>query len=165
VTVVSQGDTHADVEFSGNTVIHDLLLSAGRPLIVIPNGFVAGPVGHHITVAWNGSREASRAVADAMPMLQMAEKVSVLVARSDDAQEVIRLVLDHLNRNLVAASARVLDAGDHDAGAAILAEADADGSDLIVMGGYGRARLREFVLGGATRQIVHHAPIPILVSH
>lgn len=167
LTVIGQAAPDAEEEFSGDELIHDLVLSSGRPVLVVPHTRLAQHVAQRIAVAWNGSPEASRAVADAMPLLRRAQRVGVLLARSDDRGGFGDLIRDHLARNDVAAEIIRVDAHahDNDAGVALLAEADGFAADLLVMGAYGRSRMRELVLGGATRHVLHHLPIPALMSH
>jgi nucleotide-binding universal stress UspA family protein len=167
LTVIGQAAPDADEEFSGADLIHDLVLGSGRPVLVVPYAPLAGRCGQRIAIAWDGGREASRAVADAMPLLRRAERVAVLLGDSDDRARAGELIRGHLERNGIAADIAPVDAGahDHDAGAALLAEVDAWNADLIVMGAYGRSRVRELVLGGATRHVLHHLPIPALMSH
>ncbi len=81
LTVIGQAAPDADEEFSGAELIHDLVLGSGRPVLVVPHTPLAQHVGQRIAVAWNGSREASRAVADAMPLLRRAQRVGVLLAQ------------------------------------------------------------------------------------
>ncbi len=167
ITVVGQPAADAEEEFSGADLLHDLVLSSGRPVLVVPRAALAGSLGRRIAIAWNGSGEASRALADAMPLLRKADQVAILLAKSADSAHVLAMLVNHLKRNGVAAEARGIEARayDHDAGTALLAEADAFAADLLVMGAYGRSRIRELVLGGATRHILQHLPIPALMSH
>lgn len=167
LTVIGQAAPDAEEEFSGADLIHDLVLSSGRPVLVVPCTPLAQHVGQRIAVAWNGSREASRAVADAMPLLLRAERVGVLLASGDDRSGVGDRICGHLERNGVAADILPVaaHAHDHDAGVALLAEVDGFSADLLVMGAYGRSRMRALVLGGATRHVLHHLPIPALMSH
>lgn len=167
LTVTGQAAPDAEEEFSGEELIHELLLGSGRPVLVVPHAPLAGDFGHRIAVAWNGSREASRAVADAMPLLRHAERVAVLLAKTVERPGTADLIHAHLARNGIVADIQAIDAAasDHAAGAVLLAEADAFGADLLVMGGYGRSRMRELVLGGATRHVLQHLPIPALMSH
>lgn len=167
LTVIGQAAPDAEEEFSGETLIHELVLGSGRPVLVVPHVPLAGDFGRRIAVAWNGSREASRAVADAMPLLRHAERVAVLLAKGEGRTGMADLIRGHLARNGIYAEILAVEAGasDHDAGTAVLAEADAFSADLLVMGAYGRSRVRELVLGGATRHVLQHLPIPALMSH
>lgn len=166
LTVIGQAAPDAEEEFSGAELIHDLVLGSGRPVLVVPYRPMAHHVGQRIAIAWNGSREASRAVADAMPLLAHADGVGVILAAGDRGSTA-DLITGHLERNGVAAEMLPVSAHahDHDAGVALLTEVDRFRADLLVMGAYGRSRVREVVLGGATRHVLHHLPIPALMSH
>lgn len=167
LTVIGQAAPDAEEEFSGADLIHDLVLGSGRPVLVVPYTPLAQHVGQRIAVAWNGSREASRAVADAMPLLRRAQRVGVLLAGGDDRDSVGEQIRAHLERNGVTAEILPVEAHAHahDAGIALLAEVGGFSADLLVMGAYGRSRMRELVLGGATRHVLQHLPIPALMSH
>ena len=144
----------------------DTALDSGRPVLVLP---YAGPIktlGNRILLAWDGSREASRALHDALPFLKKAKKVVVFSVNPDTdthipGQDISR----HLARHGVKAEAKHTIAPDLDVADALL-DAVADlNSDLLVMGAYGHSRIREFVLGGATRDILDQMTVPVLLSH
>ena len=145
----------------------------GRPVLVIPYIGVQRPIGHRVTVAWNGSRESTRAVHDALPLLQRAEWVELLVVEQSENAPVMataRTVEAYLQRLGVRVHLRRVTPGTTvtgtvDVGDAVLAAAmDAD-ADLLVMGAYGHSRLREVVLGGVTRHVLAHMPLPVLLAH
>ena len=147
-----------------------VLLGSGRPILVVP--YIGAPerVGRRVLVAWNASREAARAVNDALPLLEDAETVIVqsinpergIGGEGDLPAADIAL---HLARHGVTAEAAYAVAEDIGVGDALLSRVSDLGSDLIVMGGYGHSRLREFVLGGATRTVLRHMTVPVLLSH
>lgn len=142
------------------------LLNSGRPLVIVPEG-VRTFAATHPMIAWDGRREAARAVTDAMPFLQRAAQVTVLgIARAQHEEEgaPVAALLEWLQRHGVAASA-TMDKDSPDAGPALLAAATRLGADLIVAGGYGHSRVREFVMGGATRSLMHDARLLVLLSH
>ena len=121
-------------------------------------------------VAWNGSREATRAVHDALPLLRMAKSVSVfsIAATPADLPESRWPGADiaaHLARHGVKVATGHTVADPISIGDALLNRASDDGADLIVMGAYGRSQLREFVLGGATRDVLRTMTVPVLLSH
>ena len=127
-------------------------------------------VGSHVLVAWNATREAARAVNDAMPILQKAEKVTVLSVNppSEEAGGPAWPAADialHLARHGVTAEASSTVSLEIDVGNAILSRAADFGSDLIVMGGYGHSRQREFILGGVTRTLLQHMTVPVIMAH
>jgi nucleotide-binding universal stress UspA family protein len=145
-----------------------VMLGCGRPVIVVPYADRRDTIGKRVLVAWNESREAARALADATPLLVHAEAVTVLTIaqeRSDRLHEPARHVVQQLAQHGIRAEASKLVGSDAEAGDLILSRADDLGCDLIVMGGYGHSRMREFILGGATRSILQEMTVPILMSH
>lgn len=153
-------------EYGSDLLPHHLMLDLGRPVILLPQSAAPPPSAERILIGWNGSKEASRAVHDALPILQHAKSVTVLVAgqgrhhggSGDD-------LVSHLVRHGVPARLRLSDAGDAQAGDLLLEYANAEGIDLIVMGAYGYARWREVVFGGATETVLQRATVPVFLSH
>jgi nucleotide-binding universal stress UspA family protein len=114
-------------------------------------------------LGWNGRREAKRALIDALPFLKAADSVWVLTV--GDAEEVrLDRVLRMLGRHDIAAKEVVLEDKGQEPGALLLEQAQANDVDLLVMGAYGHSRLREMILGGATRHVLHNATLPVLFS-
>ena len=146
----------------------ELVLSAGRPVLFVPYAGRFDDTGKRVLVAWNASREAARAVTDALPLLARAESVEV-VAFDPEAGSHGEVpgadVALFLARHGVKATAARQSAPDLEIGAQILSRAADLGADLIVMGGYGHSRLRELVLGGATRSVLQAMTVPVLMSH
>jgi nucleotide-binding universal stress UspA family protein len=145
-------------------------LTCGRPVLVVPYIGVKTPPGRHAIVAWNGSREAARAVNDALPILKGADKVEVMCVNPEhgeleDADLPGADLCLHLARHGVNAEAQTLAASDLEVGDLLLSRAADHGADLIVMGAYGHARWREVVLGGVTRQLLEQMTVPVLLSH
>jgi nucleotide-binding universal stress UspA family protein len=145
-------------------------LTCGRPVLVVPYIGVKTPPGRHAIVAWNGSREAARAVNDALPILKGADKVEVMCVNPEHGElEGADLpgadLCLHLARHGVNAEAQTLAASDLEVGDLLLSRAADHGADLIVMGAYGHARWREVVLGGVTRQLLEQMTVPVLLSH
>jgi nucleotide-binding universal stress UspA family protein len=156
---------------SGQLDIADqLVLESGRPVLIIPNTEPQGSVGERVLVAWNGRREAARAAFDALPILQRAKAVKVVWVnpQSEDAAPG-----DIPTADICSALARhgvrcegIDQIKPHvNVGETLLACARDIAADLLVMGCYGHARLREFVFGGASRHVLQHMSIPILMSH
>lgn len=144
-----------------------MIFASGRPCLLVPNGWPAERIGGHVVVGWNGGREATRAIADAMPLLAAAETVHLIVV--PDAR-IHALYGEDPGADMAAHLARqgvsvVLEqCPGEDAGTVLLdrcAEVDAD---MLVVGAMGRSRISEFVLGGATRTILSQAEIPVLLS-
>lgn len=144
----------------------DFVLHSGRPVLVIPEIGVSRPIGKRVAVAWNGGREASRAVADAMPILERAEAVEVLSIEPKGMGDLPGADLaQHLARHGVAATVKRSVANNIDASDVLLNFVADESVDLIVMGAYGHSRMREVILGGMTRDILTHMTVPVLMSH
>lgn len=145
-----------------------IALSAGRPVLVVPNSGEIPSIGRSVMVAWNGSREAARAVFDALPLLQRAASVRVLglseASRRPVGEPDIGLAAA-LARHGVKAEAVQSVAGSGDIGEAILSRLAESDADLLVMGAWGHSRLHELVFGGVTRHIARHMTVPTLLSH
>lgn len=140
-----------------------LALACGGPLLVVPDDWPARSVGRRVLVAWNGSREASRAVRDAWPFLEGAESLTVLTVSPDaEADESLRR---WLRSHGCTASLEIDRRPDSRAADAVREWAGNVDADLVVMGLYGRSRLREFVLGGVSRAMLDRPPAPLLLSH
>ena len=142
--------------------LHHLILSAGGPVLVLPRAGTGAAADARVVVAWNGSREAARAAKDALPFLVAAEAVVVLAA-GEAAGATLDAGTGLLRRHGAKVTARQIDLG-HAHGTTLLEAAAAEGADLLVMGAYGHSRLREIVLGGATREVLRDARIPVLLS-
>jgi nucleotide-binding universal stress UspA family protein len=150
--------------------LENLLLTAGRPTLVVPYAGAFGGVFSKALVAWNASRESTRAVTDALPLLQRATRVAVIVV---DAQPATGThgespgadIALYLARHGVKAEAYPTPSGDVDVGDVILSRASDIGADLIVMGAWGHSRVRELVMGGATRSLLDEMTVPVLFSH
>jgi len=145
-------------------------LASGRPILVVPYAGHFETVGRRVLVGWNATREAARAVNDAMPLLAAAEMVTVLTI---DAREGphghgelpgadISL---HMARHGVKAGIERTVSADLSVGDVLLSRAADLGADLLVMGAYGHSRARELLLGGATRALLRSMTIPVLMSH
>lgn len=148
-----------------------ITLSVGRPVLFIPYFTHAYPtLGTKILVAWNASREATRAVSDALPLLKQAERVTAMVvnAKRDRKAHVDIPAADislFLARHGVKVEATQSYTDELSVGDDLLVRA-ADGEfDLLVMGAYGHSRLREIVLGGVTQTLLQHMTVPVLMSH
>jgi len=147
-----------------------LALGAGGPVLVVPRKGGFADAGQRVVVAWNASREAKRALDDAMPLLAAARAVTVLAIKprsggrrhGDVPGADIALYLARHGVKAEAAEAWGEDAGVPDL---LLARAAELGADLIVMGAYGNPRLLELVMGGATRAVLDRAAVPVLLSH
>ncbi len=148
----------------------ELALACGRPVLAVPGAGRFEALGARVLIAWNASREAARAVSDAMPFLARAEFVAMLAVEPPwgDVEDGMR-ELSNLGRHLahcgVSAERYVAKAPEHAAGAEIIARADEACCDLVVMGAYGHSHMREIVFGGATRTLLESMKTPVLLSH
>jgi len=164
------GQAGPDADAIAYDLPEEIVLASGRPLVVVPYAGRFDTVGRTVLIAWNASREAARAVNDALPMIAPDARVTVL-ALNPDSTPVGRQgvpgagIALHLARHDVRVEASHFVSDDISIGDMILSRAADLGADLIVMGAYGRSRLRERVLGGATRHILQHMTVPVLMSH
>jgi nucleotide-binding universal stress UspA family protein len=140
----------------------DLIMSAGLPVLAVPAG--AQLDAKRIVIAWKNTREARRAVWDALPLLTRAETVRILRFASDPAPEMSNVV-ERLRLHNVPVAAEVRPRTEGSVAQDLLAAAGAIGAGLIVAGAYGHSRLREWALGGVTQGLLRQAQIPVLFSH
>jgi nucleotide-binding universal stress UspA family protein len=143
-----------------------LVFESGRPVLILPASGL-GEGRRRVAIAWDGSRVAARAVADAMPLLLAAERVHVLTVVDEKPLQAQagRLLAEVLRDRGIAAEASSVEAEDRPIGATLQDDAMALGAGLLVMGGYGHSRLRDFVLGGATLGVLNDPKMPIMMSH
>lgn len=170
LAVMGQADGAAERSAVMRDLLADVLMRAGRPVLAVPYAGTFSAAFRTVLVAWNGSREAARALNDALPLLEQAESVTVLSVQGRRALEREDVpgadAAEHLARHGIAAVAvRV----SHDGGAseadAILNYAADLGAELLVAGCYGHSRARERVLGGVSRGLLEAMTLPVLLSH
>ncbi len=158
-----------DEEGLGNEFAEQVVMESGRPVLVIPSYGNFEEFGKSVLVAWNGTREAARAVFDARPLMATASKVHVSWLDPDKDSAGMDLpgaeLAAVLARHDVDVVAEAIPTGGLAAGEALLSHAADIGADMLVMGAYGHSRLREFVFGGATRTILASMTLPVLMSH
>jgi nucleotide-binding universal stress UspA family protein len=144
--------------------VENVLFGAGRHLFLVPERMAAPPAFDHVMIAWNGGREAARAVAEALPCLRKAETVSIVDEDEDEDEDepveeqvtIGKNLVEHLLHHGVGAAVhRVMKDGS--IGSMLVAESNRVKPDLIVMGGYGHSKLREWLLGGASYEMLHNA--------
>jgi nucleotide-binding universal stress UspA family protein len=171
LTILDQPNDAAPFKGSSpDAVLVNVMMSSGRPLLAVPYAGNFDHVGDHVLVAWNASREATRAVNDAMPLLRGAKAVTVLAVNPRHGIEghgdvpAADIAL-HLARHGVKAEAAHTVATDISEGDALLSYAADIGVDLIVCGGYGHSRAREMVFGGVTRTLLQEMTVPMFFSH
>lgn len=147
-------------------VAEELIFQSGRPVILLAPSGENGPRLETICVGWDGSRSATRALADAIPLCKTARAVQVLIVTGDKDLDVDRSgIVRHLALHQVEADVIEVPASEHDAGVALMKHSVEAGADLLVMGAYGHSRTREFVLGGATRSVIGQPLLPVLFAH
>jgi len=169
LAIIGQADLNGD-DVPARRLVDHLVLDAGRPVLVVPCVGRYPTLGQKVLVAWNAGREATRAIGDAMPILETAARVSVLAINplgglGGHGELPGADIALHLARHGVKAVCQAVRADDLEVGALLLSRAADEDADLLVMGAYGRSRLRELVLGGATRHVLDHMTVPVLLSH
>jgi nucleotide-binding universal stress UspA family protein len=151
-----------------NLLVEAVLFHAGRPVLVVPYIQVEGPKLDHITVCWDGSRAAVRAIADALPLLKRAQRVDLLTISETWTPNTVFAaggMAAHLARHHIRVEVVEMPRGDVDVGNVLLNFATDSGTDLMVMGGYGHAKFGEAMFGGATRTLMQSMTVPTLMSH
>lgn len=140
------------------------LFQCGRPVLVLPQESRALPC-ETVAVAWNGSREAVRAVTAGLPFLQAAKTVRVISIGEEEKAGASERLSAFFAGHGISPQFDKLTAGHGEVGELLIRQAVDDGAGLVVMGAYGHSRLREFVLGGATRSVLHESTLPLLLAH
>jgi nucleotide-binding universal stress UspA family protein len=163
VTVVGRPGTTATSPHM--STLETALFESGRPILIAPPK-APERLGEIVTIAWNGSTETARAVAFAMPVLKRAGRVVVLVIEGvgvpgPSGEDVAR----YIQRHEVQCQTITVARGSRAAGAAMLEEAVAAGSDLLIKGAYTQSRLRQMIFGGATSHILSAAELPVFFAH
>jgi nucleotide-binding universal stress UspA family protein len=150
-----------------HTLAEDIIFGSGRPAILLPGSVKPAPF-DHVAIAWDGSRVAARAVADATPLLARASRISVITVIDEkelrEENPGARLARGLQERGLLAEPLAALNDGG-DIATTLQENAIQSGAGLLVMGGYGHTRIRDFVLGGATDGVLRDLRLPILISH
>ncbi len=165
VIVPQGGGDQAPAGAAGN-LPGDLVLTAGRPVLVVPWSGASSGVGKRVIIGWNGSKEATRALNDALPILEKAEAVKVLTVGDEESRHIPGAeIAQHLARHGVKAEADYVTDVDGPAAASLVFEARNFGADLLVCGAWGHSRMFETVLGGVTRDLLRGMDLPLLLAH
>jgi nucleotide-binding universal stress UspA family protein len=167
--VLGQFDTDNPPTISAFLLPAKVVFEAAIPILIVPNASTFGDLGRRPLVAWDGSREAARAIHDAMPLLAAAERVSVLAidplrqGHMHGGPQTAKL-LTYLSHHGIHAEQKEIAADDKGVTADLLGHATAMGADLLVMGAYGHSRIWEFLIGGATQHLLERTRVPVLMS-
>ncbi|ACD19930.1 universal stress protein [Paraburkholderia phytofirmans] len=168
--IASQDDPDDPESYVGYRFPENLIMSAGRPVLLVPNATSVTSPGTHVVVCWDGSREATRAVHDALPFMRTARLTTVLTVNGVRGEAGPRIpgadIATVIARHGVRVEVKDVEAGPAaSVGDALLSEAAELGADLLAMGAYGHARWQELVMGGATRTVLQSMTVPVLMSH
>lgn len=164
--VVSQTDRDDPAALATSGMPEYVMLTSGRPVLVVPHAGFAGTIGQEVLLAWDGSIEATHALIATLPVLQRAVRVTVAVCNPDEAdgRDPGADIALYLARQGVAADV-ITERGVADVADALLSLAAGRKCDLLVMGGYGHTRIRELLLGGVTASILARMSLPVLMAH
>lgn len=170
LSVLTQADPAVPGHRAASELVETVVLHSARPTLILPNAGHFARIGTRALIAWDESREAARAVADALPLLRRATEVRLVTWPEGDGTErqVLQAQLDAAHRWLArhGIDAQVqIERPTSSIADALLARAEESRCDLIVMGAYGHARWAERLLGGATRGLLRAMPVPVLMSH
>jgi nucleotide-binding universal stress UspA family protein len=168
--LIVAGQADPDWDLSGLMDFPErLAVESGRPVLVVPYIGRYSEIGRNVVIAWKAGRESARAVFDALPILQAADKVHILEVkeRADDVGVMApdTAIAASLSRHGIKSTVQTSVAADISVGNDILSRLSDLNADLLVMGAYGHSRMREFVFGGVTRHIFRHMTVPTLFSH
>ena len=169
--ILGQDDPDDPESFIVDHFVENVVMSGGRPVLLIPFAGEFPLIGTRVMIAWDGSREATRAVHDALPFLKRAEEVTVVTVNEQSIHSLPSVipgadVAAMLARHDVKVTVSEAEAGhDSPVGDVLLSRASDLNADLLVMGAYGHARWQELVLGGATRTVLNTSTLPVLLSH
>ena len=156
----------SDEEGASGPTLEAALFQTGRPVLIPPKGGYDS-IPHRIAVAWNGSREGARAVADALPLLKHAKQLSILTGEGRDDRPIAypSALARHLQAHGIPSQTWRFQPDDWPVSQSLVNEAKKAGATLLVMGAYGHSRLRELVLGGATRAALRSGELGLFMAH
>jgi nucleotide-binding universal stress UspA family protein len=170
ISIMRQVGENSDQSNFERAVSEEVLFSSGRPVLYIPYIGAQTPKPQKALIAWDGSRAATRAIHDALPLLDKVGSVVILTVDSDPstaARKVKRAgaMVDHLNRYGISAEVKFASSEQSDVATTVLNSLVDTGSDILVMGGYGSSKLREYILGGVTKTIFKNMTTPVCMSN
>jgi nucleotide-binding universal stress UspA family protein len=162
------GQAEPETSTIDDIIAETTLFESGRPMIMVPYIQKAPLKLDNVMVCWDGSRQAARAIGDAMPLLAKSGRVEIVIVTNEKGkQDEIEGadIGEHLARHNLKVEVNRISGGGIDVADALLSHVADSGADFMVMGGYGHSRLREFVLGGVTHTIFRSMTVPVLLSH
>jgi nucleotide-binding universal stress UspA family protein len=162
------GQAEPETSTIDEIIAETTLFESGRPMIMVPYIQKTPLKLDNVLVCWDGSRQAARAIGDAMPLLAKAGRVEIVIVTNERGkQDEIEGVDigEHLARHNLKVEVNRITGGGIDVADVLLSHAADNGADFMVMGGYGHSRLREFVLGGVTHSIFRSMTVPVLMAH
>lgn len=170
LTILGQRPPDARADGAARYRPEDVVVAAGRPVLVVPYAGDFERVGKRVLIAWDGTREANRAVNDALPLLTEAEAATVIFVGAQEAElertrPALERICGHLQRHGIDAKPEESLKGDLAVSDLLLSRAADLDADLIVSGGYHHSPLREAILGGVSRELLGHMTVPVLMSH
>jgi nucleotide-binding universal stress UspA family protein len=152
--------------YVGDRLLESVLFEGGRAVYAIPPGAKPREETRSILIAWRDTRESARAVAEALPFLRRAAKTRLVTVDAQGGRvEPAMDVAAHLDRHGVDVEIMAVEAGNRTVAQILIEEAHKLSADLIVMGAYGHSRFREWILGGATREMLETSDVPIFMAH
>lgn len=166
IVIIGQVDPEDDKTAQYQYLADEMVVGCSCPILAVPYAGKFDEFGTHILVGWNNTREAARALKGAMPFMKKANKVTLLsINPTEDQTYENDAALQHLKRHGVNAELKVGHWKNVDVGNALLDSLVDLNADMLVMGAYGHSRIREMILGGATKEILGHMTAPVLFSH
>lgn len=165
VVVLGNDPDGVDLLPLDGSLLEAALLMARCPALLVPK-LPHDLVPSQVVIAWSGSIEGAQAVKSALPFLAQADNVTVLrIGETDCPEAHDRMLIDYLRLHDIPAELRIVGPSQHSTGTSLLSAATDLQADLLVMGGYTHGPLRQSMLGGVTRHVLKHAPVPVLMAH
>ncbi len=149
-------------------IAEEMIFGSGRPVLLMPDKVSPELTLAVVVVAWDGSRVAARAISDALPFLKFAQTVRLVEMTGEKPLEgtsSVAALQNQLQSHDITATVDTIEVGDASAGEVLTDYCARQHAELLVMGAFGHTRMRDFVMGGVTKFIVHHTPLPVLLSH
>ena len=149
-------------------IAEEMIFGSGRPVLLMPDNVSPEITLAVVVVAWDGSRVAARAISDALPFLKFAQTVRLVEMTGErplEGTSSVAALQNQLQSHDITATVDTIEVGDASAGEVLTDYCARQHAELLVMGAFGHTRMRDFVMGGVTKFIVHHTPLPVLLSH